>query len=665
MKILTTMICAIILALSAGNLFAQENSWDDNIWSIVEVDPNAPTIEEKIDWVAPEPIVRYFNLGGGATVYPNFRPLPTTNTTQSELSVDVHPTNNNIVFSSSNASNWPVSTIYGTGVYWSLDGSSNWTGFDQPPFGSNSGDPVSVIGVDGRYYENYISNSLGQGVAVSTDNGVSWTTHTVAPNPGSLADKNHFMVDKTPSSPYVNRAYCIWTDFGGSNDYDAVLRYSTNYGQNWSTSINLSSGLSSYLNQGANVQTGPNGEVYATWTVYIGSNVNDGEDGIGFAKSTDGGVTWSSPTYVYQQTNFGIRTGSLTGGKGIRCNSFPSMAVDRSGGPDNGTIYICWTQRGVSPAGGDPDIVLVKSTDGGTTWSSPVRVNDDPLNNGKDQILPWITVDQATGQVLLVFYDSRNVPNTQAEVFLASSFNGGATFTNFVVSDQAFALNPISGFSGNYAGDYIGVAAYNDVAYPFWMSEQTGNAQGWMTRVEFGPPCPIDPPSNPSPAANAIDIPISGNTLMWTNGVGADSTELWFGELGNLVQVYNGISVNSFSLASYEPLNYSTTFGWQVISKNDTCSVPGPIWTFTTIPDPNIVIDTLFCDAFESGLGAYTITNDGGSCLWEIFNPPYPNSYTLPATSAGGVLAADSDECGSGTTFLSTATLDQSFDLSL
>ena len=85
------------------------------------------------------------DISDGTTVGPNFRVKP-GNTTQSELSIDVHPTNSNIVFGSANATNWPVSTLYGTGVYWSLDGGVNWTGFDNPPFGSNSGDPVSVIG---------------------------------------------------------------------------------------------------------------------------------------------------------------------------------------------------------------------------------------------------------------------------------------------------------------------------------------------------------------------------------------------------------------------------------------------------------------------------------------------------------------------------------------
>jgi hypothetical protein len=340
------------------------------------------------------------------------------------------------------------------------------------------------------------------------------------------------------------------------------------------------------------------------------------------------------------------------------------MAVDRSGGPNNGTIYITWAQRGVAPAGSDPDIVFVKSTNGGTTWTTPVRVNDDPMNNGKDQILPWCTVDQANGQLLFVFYDSRNVPNSQAEVFMARSANGGVTFDNFVVSDQAFVLDPISGFSGNYAGDYISVAAYDEVAYPFWMDERTGNAQGWMAKVEFGPPCPIDPPSSPSPANGATNLPITGNTASWTNGAGANQIEVWFGEGSNLSQVYSGAPITTLSLASFEPLQYSTSYGWQIIGKNDTCNVLGPIWTFTTMPDPNLVIDTLFCEPFTGGLGGWTITNEGGTptCLWSIHQA---TEYTLPSTATGNVIAADVDACGSGTTLLSTATLNQSFDLSV
>lgn len=383
----------------------------------------------------------------------------------------------------------------------------------------NSGDPASVIGQDGRFYENYITNSYGQGVSVSTNNGVNWTTHTVAPSPGQVADKNHFMVDKTPTSPYLHRAYCVWTDFGGATDGEVVLRYSTNFGVNWSSSINISGALTplgSAFAQGANVQTGPNGEVYVTYVIYD-ANWTDGEDAIGFSKSTDGGVTWTH-LRAYQNVNFGIR-GNLSSKNGIRVSSFPSMTVDRSGGPNNGTIYITWPQRGVAPAGSDPDIVIIKSTDNGATWSAPVRVNDDALNNGKDQYYAWSTVDQVTGRLILIFYDSRDVPNSQAEVYMASSVNGGITFENFEVSDQPHTPTPINGLAGGYAGDYIGVAALGDMAFPFWADNRLGSDhyQAWTASVEFGPPCPIDPPSNPSPANGATGLPLTGNTLNWTN----------------------------------------------------------------------------------------------------------------------------------------------------
>lgn len=169
-----------------------------------------------------------------------------------------------------------------------------------------------------------------------------------------------------------------------------------------------------------------------------------------------------------------------------------------------------------------------------------------------------------------------------------------------------------------------------------------------------GPPCPVTAPTNPSPADNAIDIPITGNTLSWTNSAGTTQVEVWFGEAGNLTQRYSGSAVSSFSLSSVEPLDYTTDYEWYVICKNDTCGTQGPTWSFTTVDDPNIV--TLMCDNFESGTGLWTITNDGGTCLWEIFMPPYPNVYTLPVTATGGVFAADADNCGSATTLLSTAT---------
>ncbi len=177
-----------------------------------------------------------------------------------------------------------------------------------------------------------------------------------------------------------------------------------------------------------------------------------------------------------------------------------------------------------------------------------------------------------------------------------------------------------------------------------------------------GPPCPIDPPINPSPAAGATDVPITGNTAGWTNGVGANAIEVWFGPVGNLAMVYDGTPLTSLPLAAVEPLDYFTTYGWRVIGKNDTCSIAGPVWTFTTVQDPSLV--SLFFEDFESGPGLWTITNDGGTCVFTVA-PITQNSYTLPPTAAGNVLSADADFCGSGSTLLSTATLNSPIDASL
>jgi len=73
--------------------------------------------------------------------------------------------------------------------------------------------------------------------------------------------------------------------------------------------------------------------------------------------------------------------------------------------------------------------------------------------------------------------------------------------------------------------------------------------------------------------------------------------------------------------------------------------------------------DTLFVDDFENGTGNWNITNDGGTCVWEVWEI-LNNGYTLPSTALGNILTADSDSCGSETTLLSTATMVNPLNLS-
>ena len=47
------------------------------------------------------------------------------------------------------------------------------------------------------------------------------------------------------------------------------------------------------------------------------------------------------------------------------------------------------------------DIWIKKSKDGGKTWSSDIKVNSDDSNH--HQFLSWMTVDQSTGYLYVVY----------------------------------------------------------------------------------------------------------------------------------------------------------------------------------------------------------------------------------------------------------------------
>jgi hypothetical protein len=499
------VITFTLLFMINNLIFGQFNTGNDGatrtnekIWSKVKIDKN--TLQDsQVDYsyqLIPQVYQKHKVNGGEAIVSPNFRPLPNAGSTQSEMSIDIHPLNENIVFGSANTTSWPVSGLYGTGGYYTTNGSQSWSGFDIPPFGANSGDPASVIGTNGNFYLGFIdglTNDGGQGVAVSTNNGQNWNRYVVAPAPAGfndLLDKNHLWVDKQVGSPYENRVYAAYTAFisGSANNNKIEFRYSTNNGINWSSATNISTGTASGSHdQGVNIANGPNGEVYAAWAVYDQFSTGTyGEDAMGFNISTNGGQNWGTAKRVYAAPNFGVRTNPNSPNP-VRLASFPSMAVDRSNGSRRGTIYMSWPQIGVTPAGSDMDIVLIKSSDNGVTWTQPVRVNDDALNNGKRQYFNWMTVDHATGHVYLVFYDQRNTASDSAEVYMARSIDGGVTFENFKVSDARFKPKPISGLAGGYHGDYIGITALNNTVYPFWTDDRTGNYQGWAAKVTFGP----------------------------------------------------------------------------------------------------------------------------------------------------------------------------------
>jgi len=173
------------------------------------------------------------------------------------------------------------------------------------------------------------------------------------------------------------------------------------------------------------------------------------------------------------------------------------LAYDRSGGPNNGRVYLVYTEE--TPAeSGDTDILVRVSTNNGTTWSAPVQVNDDAGTNS--QFLPRIALDQATGDVGVTFHDARNDTgadgdgaNNDAQFFGSRSTDGGVTFgVNFQISagtsDEDGAEPPAPCCVDIDYGDYTGADFFQGLLRPVWAdnSNSTGdNPDGTLNRFDI------------------------------------------------------------------------------------------------------------------------------------------------------------------------------------
>jgi PKD repeat protein len=533
-----------------------------------------------------------------------------TNVTESENSVFVDPNNANYLLNSNNSTSWSggsVGTLYGANYFQSADGGTTWGGSYQGAGGANSGDPTTAIGLNGREYVNFISNAYGQGIAYS-DNGTTWSTATVAPNPGSMADKNHMWIDNSPTSPYEGNLYVAWTDFGGVNDADIVTARSSNDGVTWSGLQNLSSAVAAGShNQGVNIQTGPNGEVYICWAIYDGWPTD--ETAIGFAKSTNGGVSYTAGTRIKTGLK-GIRT-SGSGGKNHRVNSFPSMAVDISGGANNGNLYIVWTNIGTPGVntGTNRSVYMIRSTNGGTTWSAAIKVNQNAFVDGKSAYFPWISCDPETGVLSTVFYDDRNVTSTQNEIFSAYSLDAGTTWTDFKVGDFAFTPTPISGLASSYMGDYLGITSKGGKVYPCWTEYRGGLFMTYVSPYELG--------LNASFTASATTI-CTGSTVTFDDVSTGSPTSWSWSFPGGTPSSYVGQNPPAIAYNSPGTYDVSLTVGdgaaFDTETKVGYISVQNIIANFSGAPTTVVVGNTVtFTDLSSCSPTTWSWTFTGGT----------------------------------------------------
>ena len=159
-----------------------------------------------------------------------------------------------------------------------------------------------------------------------------------------------------------------------------------------------------------------------------------------------------------------------------RCNGMPVTGVDHSTSPFRGRVYVNWSDQ--SNGQHDTDIWIASSDDLGSSWSDPVRVNNDPP--GKHQFFSWMDVDSKTGIVYIVFYDRRNYDDKRTDFYLAYSVDGGKTFINKKISKSPFIPS-----SGIFFGDYSNVVVNNGKVRPVWTRADGNRLSLWTALIDM------------------------------------------------------------------------------------------------------------------------------------------------------------------------------------
>ncbi len=415
-----------------------------------------------------------------------------------EPSIIINPANTQNIIAGENSSSYYVSN----------DGGLTWI---RKQISSSWGyccDPSLDADMNGNIYFFHLSNSGNSGGWIdrivcqkSNDEGNTFSQDTYTGyNPPKKQDKQWSVID------YQNNIiYVTWTQFDvyGTTDpqyfSNIMFSKSTDNGLTWSNAIQINDVSGDCIDsdntvEGATPAVGPNGEIYVSWV---------GPAGLVFDKSEDGGQTWLANDIVIN--NMANSSGWDYDIPGLdRCNGLPITKCDLSNSPYRGTIYVNWSdQRNGTD---NTDIFIAKSTDGGISWSPPIKVNDD--NENKHQFLTWMDIDQTTGYLYFVFYDRRNYNDNNTDVYMAISKDGGQTFTNTRISTTPFIPN-----TSHFFGDYTNISAHDGIIRPIWTRLENNSQSLWTAIVEENDLVSVEnytdilkPAVYPVPADNIISI---------------------------------------------------------------------------------------------------------------------------------------------------------------
>src|SRR6266498_3269746 len=391
------------------------------------------------------------------------------NVTQSETFTTANPDNPDqivVAYNDSRGRNANPINISGASV--SVDGGLTFTRLTkangQSPFDNTFGDPVILYNKPSTtWFTVWLDGGCGgQGLggykSTTPDDPNSWTHFCVHTNGGD--DRESGWADNNPASPFFGNMYVSWNDFNVGNANIFVSR-STDNGLTWSSAIMVSTQNTFIRN------TQITGDMSGNGTIYI-AGMDEGGGGFPhndtnlIYKSTDGGATWSN---TYTGTPF---PGPGVTSAGYFACMFNDVAIgaywrhEGWGEPAafNNIVHLVYAQHGDGSDAGD--VYYIRSTDGGVTFGTPLKLNTDATT--RPQWQPNLSVSP-TGTLLATWYDARESTdcvvgdeNTPCYRMWSrkSNDNGQSWLPDDMLSDVVSPLpaQPDPGIVSVYVGDY-------------------------------------------------------------------------------------------------------------------------------------------------------------------------------------------------------------------
>jgi hypothetical protein len=444
----------------------------------------------------------------------------------------------------------------------------------------------------------------------STDGGATWSFDATFSGGLTNNDKQMMWVDHSATSPFKDNIYVIWHP-----GLPAYVARRTGPSGSWQTPVKVSGSETTGTAIGSDVRTNSSGDVFAFFP-------DTGSRRLNVAKSTNGGASFSAPVRI--ATSFGSFQLGIPADASRQVLIYISGAAYRTSTKNN--VYAVWDDlsgdsgctSGTGPGTNAAStcksrIFFSRSTDGGSTWSAAVKINNQSGLN--DQFFPRLVVDETNGKLAVAYYDTvGDSTRKSTNVYYQSSTDDGATWsTPFKVTTVSTNETTTGSDSGNQYGDYTGLTGFNGTFFPSWTDRRSGASEEiWSAAIADGTVATPDFSIGASPSATTIVRGNAGNVTVSTTALNGFNNAISLAASGQPTGVTVGFSPSSIAAPGTGSSTMTITVG--------ASTVPGT-YTITVTGTGGTTVHT----------APVTLTVSSGGTTQLLGNPGFENGSTNPA----------------------------------